>query len=177
MTLVQTEKPGLLLDIDPLLLQSVVQGVQGGFSMTGLKPTPIGASRLFGASQSIAVIVGLCGQSNGTITINLSERALLHIASQLTGEEEQSITESNLDAIGEVGNMIAGCTKDALHGTDYEITNISVPSLILGANYDFYFTRGFNTVSVEFELPGIPVTYQRDRFFTVTISLLRRILK
>ncbi len=177
MTLVQIDKPGLLLDIDPLLLNSVIQGVQGGFTMTGLKPTPIGASRLFGSSQSIAVIVGLCGLSNGTLTLNLSERAMLHIASQLTGEEEKALSEGNLDAVGEVGNMIAGCTKDALMGTDYELTNISVPSLILGANYDFYFTRGFNTVSVEFELPGIPVTYQRDRFFTVTISLLRRILK
>jgi len=174
-TTIENAKPKI--DLDPILLNAVIEGTTNGLAMTGLKPPAIGASKLFGASQSTAVLVGMCGTSNGTLTLNLSDRAMLHIASTLTGEDEKELNEGNLDAIGEVGNMIAGCVKDALMGTDYEITNISVPSLILGANYDFYFTRGFNTVSVEFELPGIPVAYQRDRFFSVTISLLRRVLK
>ncbi|MFO1009079.1 MAG: chemotaxis protein CheX [Planctomycetota bacterium] len=167
--------PLLGLEIDSVLLRSVVQGVHDGLSMTGLEPPPVGASKLYSSSRPIAVMIGMVGRSNGMLTINMTERGMLHIAGKLSGEEQKSINEENLDAIGEVGNMIAGCVKDCLVGTEYEVTNISVPSVILGANYDFYLTRGFNTVCVEFELPGIPIAYQRDRFFTATVSLLRRV--
>ena len=61
------------------------------------------------------------------------------------------------------------------HGYRHEVTNISVPSLVLGANYNVYYTRGIETVSVEFELEEIPVMFQRDRFFSVTVSLMRQI--
>lgn len=168
-----TLSPGL--ELDPMLLAALLEGTAGGFSMTGIQPTPIGASKLCAGSHAIAVLVGVCGKSNGTLTLKFSERGMLHIARALTGEAEPEISESNLDAIGEIGNMVAGCVKDQLVGTDHELTNISVPSLILGASYDFYYTRGFHSLSVEFELPGIPVAYQRDRFFSVTLSLLRRI--
>lgn len=163
------------LELDPVLLSALLEGTAGGMSMSGITPTPIGASKLCSSSHAIAVLVGVCGKSNGTLTLKFSERGMLHIASGLTGETEREISESNLDAIGEIGNMVAGCVKDQLVGTDYELTNISVPSLILGASYDFYYARGFHSLSVEFELPGIPPAYQRDRFFSVTLSLLRRI--
>lgn len=169
-------EPALLgLEIDPTLLRAVVQGVHSGFAMTGITPPPVGASRLNGHSRSIGVMVGLVGRSNGSLILSLTERGMLHVAGQLMGEPQNTVDEANLDAIGEVGNMVAGCVKDGLFGTEYELTNISVPSLILGASYDFYVTRGFNTVSVEFELTGIPIAYQRDRFFSTTVSLLRRV--
>jgi hypothetical protein len=43
----------------------------------------------------------------------------------------------------------------------------------MGASYSFYCTRGFNTCSVEFEVPGIAQAYMRDRFFTATLSLMK----
>ncbi len=173
MTTVAT--PSLLgLEIDPQLLRAVVQGVHSGFAMTGIVPPPVGASRLNGTSRAIGVMVGLVGRSNGSLIMSMTERGMLYIAGQLMGETQKEVNEGNLDAIGEVGNMVAGCVKDGLNGTEYELSNISVPSLILGASYDFYVTRGFNTVSVEFELVGIPIAYQRDRFFSATVSLLRR---
>jgi CheY-specific phosphatase CheX len=170
-----TETNLLGLEVEPVLLHAVIQGVRDGLAMTGLTPPHVGASKLFGSSRSIAVIVGLCGRSNGTLTLNMTERGMLHLAGSLIGEEQKAIDEQNLDAIGEVGNMVAGCVKDALMGTEFELTNISVPSLILGASYDFYMTRGFSTVSVEFELEKLPIAYQRDRFFSATVSLLRRV--
>jgi hypothetical protein len=35
------------------------------------------------------------------------------------------------------------------------------------------YARGINTVNVEFEIPGLPVSMLNDRFITVGISLLR----
>lgn len=161
------------LDIDPRLLSAVISGTVEGLAMTGITPPPVGASRLVSTTRPIAVVVGMVGRSNGSLTLSFDERTMLHIAGALMGEPQTQVDEENLDAIGEVGNMVAGRVKEALSGDDYGLTNISVPSIIMGANYAFYFTRGFNTCSVEFEVPGIAQAYMRDRFFNATISLLK----
>ncbi len=163
------------LAIDNTILDCIVNGTREGLTMTGLEPPPVGASKFFSATRSIAVMVGLVGKSNGTLTLNMSDAGLLHMASKLLMEDQTEICEDNLDAICEIGNMIAGCTKERLAQTQYEVSNISVPSLILGANYNVFYARGIQTVSVEFELKEIPVALHKDRFFSVTVSLLRQI--
>ncbi len=164
----------LPLDIDSVLLKAVVEGTRTGLEMAGVNPPPVGASRFFSASRPIAVIVGLVGKTNGTLTINLSEKGMLHLAGQLLGEEQSEANEFVFDGIMEIGNIIAGGIKTELRGTDYEVENISVPSLVLGASYDVYYARGIKIVSVEFELDGIPLVHHKDRFFSTTVSLLQQ---
>ncbi len=163
------------LTIDNRLLSCVIEGTQNGLLMAGVSPPPVGASRFYATHRDISVIVGLCGGQNGTMTLNISQNAMLYLAGKLLFEEQTEVTEENFDAICEVGNMVAGCTKEALAEAGFDVTNISVPSLVLGANYSVYYTRGIETVSVEFELEEIPVTFQRDRFFSATVSLLRQV--
>ncbi|MFT4541252.1 MAG: CheY-specific phosphatase CheX [Planctomycetota bacterium] len=143
--------------------------------MAGVKPPPVGATRFYSTHRDISVIVGLCGQQSGSMTLNISTAAMLYLTGKLLFEEQTEVSEENFDAICEIGNMIAGCTKEALSENGFNVTNISVPSLILGANYSVYYTRGVETVSVEFELEEIPVTFQQDRFFSATVSLLRQV--
>jgi CheY-specific phosphatase CheX len=163
------------LELDDTLLDAILNGTRRGLEMTGVTPPAVGASRLFSAMRPIAVLVGLVGRSNGTVTLNLTERAMLFLTGQLIGEEQTAPNEDNLDAIMEIGNMITGQIKDHLHGTAYDVTSISVPSLILGANYTVHYARGLSTLSVDFELDAIPVTYYMDRIFSVTVSLLRKL--
>ncbi|MCB9916605.1 MAG: chemotaxis protein CheX [Planctomycetes bacterium] len=170
-----TELTSNALSIQHSLLQAVIAGTNQGLEMAAVAPTSVGASRLTQTRREISVMVGLVGDSNGTLTVNMSQRAMLYLASKLLFEEQESISEENVDAICEVGNMIAGCTKEALQDTDYRLTNISVPSLIFGANYNVHFTRGIDSCTVEFELPDMPYAFYDDRIFTTTISLLRRI--
>jgi chemotaxis protein CheX len=163
------------LQVDEELLSAVLYGTERGLEMTGICPSAVGATKLFTANRSIAVIVGLVGRSNGTVTLNLSERAMLYLTGKLLGEDQVEVSEDNFDAIMEIGNMIAGSIKDVLSGSTYEISAMSVPSLILGASYNVYYTRGIATVCVDFELEEIPVAYHRDRIFSTTVSLMRRI--
>lgn len=174
MTLTTAENKPLLL-IDPVLLRACVDGTVEGLSMTGVAPPPVGASRLFHATRPISVIVGLVGKNNGTVTLNVSERAMMYLAGKLVGEEPKELDEGCFDAISEIGNMVAGRVKDLLAGTSFEMEHISVPSMVLGANYNVYYTRGMSTVSVEFELEDIPVMHHKDRFFSTSISLLQRL--
>jgi hypothetical protein len=53
--------------------------------------------------------------------------------------------------------------------------NISVPSVIIGQSYGVHYARGMHTISVDFELEEMPITDLRERFFTVSLSLLRRV--
>jgi CheY-specific phosphatase CheX len=162
------------LELDEVLLDAVLKGTTLGLQMTGLNPPAVGASRLFNAIRPIAVIVGMVGRNNGTVTLNLTERTMLYITGKLLGEEQKAPSEDNLDAIMEIGNMVASHIKDHLKGSAFEISAISVPSLILGASYTVHYSRGLSTLSVDFELQEIPVTYYLDRVFSVTISLMRK---
>ncbi len=163
------------LSINSALLQSVILGTTQGLEMTTVVPEPVGASRLNQTKHEISVMVGLVGTSNGTLTVNMSERAMLYLAGKLLFEDQEELDEENVDAICEIGNMIAGCTKEALIGSEYEVANISVPSMIFGANFNVHFTRGIDSCTVEFEIPGLPFAFYNDRIITTTISLLRRV--
>ncbi len=163
------------LEVDEGLLDAVLHGTERGLEMTGLCPPAVGASKLFSADRPLAVMVGLVGRDSGSVTLNLSERAMLVLSGKLLGEEQREVNDDNLDAIMEIGNMIAGCAKDRLNERGCEVQAISVPSLILGASYDVYYARGIRTVSVQFEIDAIPVAYHRDRIFSTTVSLLRRL--
>ncbi len=171
----KSKSPESLLIVDQTLLSSVIEGTQTGLQMAGISPPPIGASCFYQTPQEISVLVGLVGEDNGTLTVNLSERAMLHLAGKFLMEEQEEISEDAFDAICEMGNMIAGSTKEALADSEYQITSISVPSLVLGASYDVFYTRGITSVSVQFELEELPVTLRHDRFFSVSISLMRKL--
>ena len=164
---------GIELNINKTLLNCVIRGTQTGLSMTGIEPDAVGASRFNTAAKDISVIVGLHGKCNGYMTLNLSERTACFIAAKLMGDESASkLNEDTIDAICEIGNMVAGRFKDELIGTEFQFEAISLPALILGAKYDLYHFKNITTVSVTFEIKEISVVHVQDKFFSTTIALL-----
>lgn len=164
------------LKIDETLLESVIKGTKSGLSMAEIDPVPIGASRFITATRPYSVLVSLYGEQNGQLTLNLTERAVLFLSARLLCEERPNatVTEEDLDAICEIGNIVAGRYKDLLKGTTFEFTATSLPALIVGASYNLYHTRGITTVSVDFEIAEFGVADMHDKFFTSAISLMRR---
>lgn len=165
--------PSNLLGLDAGLLGAVITGTVTGLEMTGVVPTPVGANRLAISRHALTVMVGLVGKHSGNLALNLSESGTLHLASSLMGSDYKEISEETIDAIMEVGNMVAGAIKGPLMGSAFEISNISLPSLVFGNSYNMVYARGISTVSVEFEIPGMPFVAMNSRFFSTTISLLR----
>lgn len=159
--------------VDPTLLKAVVRGTNVGLQMTHTKIVPIGTSRLTTARHSITVMVGLVGVHSGNIALNLSEAAALHLATGLLGSPVTEINEDCVDAIMEIGNMVAGGIKTALVSTGFAMANISLPSLVLGQSYSMAYARGIQAVSVEFELQQMPFSTMNARYFSSTLSLLR----
>lgn len=159
--------------VDPTLLAATLQGTYVGLRMTRVRIVPVGTSRLVTARHAVTIMVGLVGAHSGNIALNLSESAALHLASELLGTPITEMNEDCVDAVMEIGNMVAGGIKTALASTQYSMQNISLPSLVLGQSYAMAYSRGISAVSVEFELPDMPFSLMNGRFFSSTLSLLR----
>ncbi len=158
--------------IDQVLLDCVITGTLEGLEMAEIQPDAIGASKFNTASRDITVIVGLHGRSNGNMILNMSQHTANFIAGKLMGDEIKELDEDSIDAICEVGNIVAGRFKELLMGTEFEFSTISLPALVFGANYNFYHLKNITTVSVTFEIGEVSIVHHADKFFTTTISLL-----
>ena len=161
------------LDVDPVLMNALIAGTQRGLSMTRASMVAVGASRITTARHPITVMLGVVGHHSGNIALNLSELAALSLATGLFGEPQKELDDNVVDAVMELGNMVTGAIKVELASTDYAVSHISLPSLILGPAYSMVHARGIQTVSVEFELPDLPFSTMNARFFSSTVSLLR----
>lgn len=161
------------LGVDPTLLRAVVGGTKRGLQMTRRAATPIGTSRLTTARHAVTVMVGLVGAHSGNIALNLSEAATTHLVSGLMGADVTELNDDCIDAVMELGNMIAGGIKTALSNTGFTMSNISLPSLVIGQGYSMAYARGIQAVCVEFELSEMPFSHMNARYFSSTLSLLR----
>lgn len=160
------------LKINPTLMNCVIEGTVGGLSMTGIVPDAVGVSRFTTASKELSVIVGLHGSRNGNMMMNLSERTAMFLAGKLLSTEISEMSEETIDAVCEIGNMVAGQFHNLLHGTPWHFDNISLPAFIFGANYSLYHLKNIITVAVTFEIHEVSVVHMKDKFFTSSIALL-----
>lgn len=162
------------IEINTTLLDSLISGTQVGFQMTGIQPTAVGASKFPSSRHGLSVLVGLIGEWTGTLTLNVSKDIAFLITEGLLGERPEEFNEDILDAIGEVGNMIAGAFRDALEPSEISIDAISCPAIVMGPNFEFYYASGFVTASIDFEVDKISVTKMESRFFSVAVSVMKR---
>ncbi len=160
------------LKINSTLTDCVIKGTLEGLEMAELAPDAVGVSRFTNSSRDLSIIVGLHGNCNGNMTLNLSKSTAVFLAGKLMGEELAELDEDTIDAVCEIGNMVAGRFKDILAGTEFEFGAISLPAFIFGGNYSLYHLKNITTVSVTFEIAEVSVVNIEDKFFTTSISLL-----
>ncbi len=169
-----TENIAPHIEINTTVLEALVKATKIGLQMTGVNPEAVGCSKFPSSKHGISVLVGLMGDWTGTLTMNMSEEVAFLLTEGLLGEKPDGFTEEILDAVGEVGNMISRSFKDALEPTEISLNGISCPAIVMGPSYEFYYASGFLTVSVEFEVDEISVTKMASRYFTVSVSLMKR---
>lgn len=162
------------LQIEETLLDCVIEGTIGGLEMTGLAPTPVGASRFLKVARELSVMVSLHGESNGGMILNVSKGTACFLAGRLLGMDFEDLDEDAADAMCELGNMVAGRFKELLMGTPYTVATISLPAMVMGMSYSVYHSRGIVTAAVDFEIPEVPLVHMEDRFFTCAISRMQR---
>lgn len=167
-----TELTEFPVHLDEAILTALIEGTRLGLEMADVSPIPVGCSSVVETNREISIMVGLVGEANGMLCINLSQKAALFLASKMLFEEMTSLCEDTLDALCEIGNLIAGNAKDRLADAPYHLKNISLPSMIVGDSFNMHFAQGIKSVTLEYLLEDMLVDSGLDRTFTVTISLV-----
>lgn len=163
------------LGIDPTLLDAVVASTLGALAMCDLTARGVGASRVpHQDAGRVTGMIGVHGSASGFVTVNMSERFAIDAVGNLMGDRPAgSLTAEVIDGAGELTNMIAGGVKSKLSASDWAFSQITVPSVIVGAGYCIAYARGLEFLSVTFERDDPAAVLLADRLMHVSISLLR----
>jgi len=86
------------------------------------------------AKGDVSSIIGLSGESKGTISITFTEACILSIVSNMFGEKMTQLDEEVMDAVGEIANMISGQARQELEGRG-KILYAAVPTMIKGKDH------------------------------------------
>jgi chemotaxis protein CheX len=111
-------------------------------------------------AESVTAVVGFGGVLSGACVYRSGARAAMRVAALMTGMEFTSLDDTVKDAIGEIGNMLAGTWKGKVPNLAANC-GLSVPAVITGSNYNLH------VQAPEFKLHHL---YQfEDACFEVTI--------
>ncbi|MGZ3785359.1 MAG: chemotaxis protein CheX [Bdellovibrio sp.] len=87
---------------------------------------------------------------NGTLAISLPEAIFLKIGTNMTGEPIEKITETNIDLVGELANIILGQAKLELNKLGFSI-QMAIPSCVWGKDHKIKHYGGSACVVIPFE--------------------------
>jgi len=124
-------------------------------SMTSLDVVPGKPSIKKGASAcgDISGIVGITGETEGSICVTFTKDCILQVIGKWLGEEQKEITEDVKDAVGELTNMISGDSRRRLSDVGHNFQG-AIPSVISGPGHEIkHITQG-PVLSIPFTLNG-----------------------
>jgi len=159
---------------DSVLLQAILSAMQSCMDMCGVNAPCVAVSTIPTREPgNITGMIGLHGQASGFVTVNLAERAAMAAVGGLLQEKFDRLGPQVVDGAGEITNIIAGGIKRGLAGTPWAFTHVTVPSVIIGRNYQIAYARGLEYVCVTFECEDEDVLILDDRLIQVSLSLIR----
>jgi len=85
-------------------------------------------------TYDVSAIIGLTGETSGSIIISMPEVLACKLASNMLMEEITSINKNVEDAIGEIGNIVVGDARRALIQDGHSL-NISIPTVVVGTGH------------------------------------------
>ncbi|MDR0311329.1 MAG: chemotaxis protein CheX [Acidobacteriota bacterium] len=167
------EIKGLLLN--SLIVNSMITSVESCLQMCELKVRVVGVTKIpiQLPKELITGLIGLSGKCTGFISISMPEHVATLAVSRLSMEECKTINAQVVDGIGEISNIIAGGLKTKLFNTPWMVNHITIPSVILGDNYNISYSKGIEYCSVTFEVDDPNTIMIHDRVFMVNTSLMQ----
>ncbi|UCD91289.1 MAG: chemotaxis protein CheX [Desulfobacterales bacterium] len=110
----------------------------------------------------VSDIVGITGETNGTVAVTFDELCILKIVSNMFGEEMKEINSEISDAVGELTNMISGQARKELAEIG-KVFQGAIPTVITGKNHKLEaMTKG----------PKIAIPFKTDfGSFTIEVCL------
>lgn len=101
-------------------------------------------------------MVGMAGALCGVLRLRCSEQTAVSIATKMLGGHEPGALSDTCDAIGEISNMVAGNFKAKIAGL-CDACMLSVPTVVVGVDYDVYSLASPERVEVSMTYEGQPL--------------------
>jgi chemotaxis protein CheX len=109
-----------------------------------------------GEGLDVTSMVGLAGSVCGLLTLRCTAKSAALIAAKMLGTDGAIADPESWDAVGEVCNMVAGNFKTKIAGIG-DSCELSVPTVIVGANYSLHALADDCTIEVSLMFEGLPV--------------------
>lgn len=101
-------------------------------------------------------LVGLAGSLCGVLSIRCDDQAARIMACKMLGMPPEEVNDDCWDALGEIANMVAGNFKGKLSGVGNHCM-LSVPTIIVGKDYQARSLTAGNAIEVIFEFENRPL--------------------
>ena len=85
-------------------------------------------------TYDVSAIIGLTGETSGSIIISMPATLACKIASNMLMEEITSMNRNVEDAIGEIGNIVVGDARRSLIQDGHQLS-ISIPTVVIGVGH------------------------------------------
>ena len=159
---------------NPTITNAVLQSVDGALAMCGTSAECVGIQSVPNREAGLLTgLIGVHGKVSGFITVNMSERMAIKTVEGLLQDSYDELTNQVVDGAGEITNIVVGGIKSFLAGTPWAFTNITVPSVIIGSNYQIAYAKGLEFLCATFENEDAESVMLEDRLMRVSMSLLK----
>jgi chemotaxis protein CheX len=163
------------LSLNSLIVNSLVTSVESCLQMCDLKVRVVGVTKIpiQLPEATVTGLIGLSGKCTGFLSIAMPERVATLAVSGLLMEEYKTVNAQVVDGVGEITNVIAGGLKTKLATTPWVIGSITIPSVILGSQYNISYSKGIEYCSVIFEVDDPDTLSIHERVFMANTSLIQ----
>jgi len=163
------------LSLNSMIVNSMVASVESCMQMCEMSVRVVGVTKIPVQlpKAPITGLIGLSGNCTGFMSVSMPERVATLAVSRLSMEEHKVINAQVVDGIGEITNIIAGGLKTKLFNTPWSMNHITIPSVILGDNYNISYSKGIEYCGVTFETDDPETITIHDRVFMVNASLIK----
>jgi len=101
------------------------------------------------ARGDVSGVIGMTGETRGTISISFAEASILPIVSNMLGEEMKEMNEEIKDAVGEVTNMISGQARKRLDEQGRSL-KAAIPTVIMGKDHSITHMTTYPIIAIPF---------------------------
>ncbi len=105
------------------------------------------------AVGDISGIVGIAGDTEGSICLTFTRECILQLIGRMLGEEQREINDVVKDAVGELTNMISGDSRRRLEELGYHFQG-AIPSVISGQGHEIRHVTNGPILSIPFSTKG-----------------------
>jgi chemotaxis protein CheX len=102
------------------------------------------------AFGDVSGIVGLTGETSGTISVSFSEQSILAIVGSMFGEPVSEINDEVKDAVGEILNIVSGQARQKLEARG-RLLKGAIPTVITGKNHTICHITKHPIIAIPFE--------------------------